>query len=193
MALEEAKSALNKAKDDMARYYNQRRLPTPTYQPGDKVYLDASDISTTRPSRKLSHHRLGPYPIERQVSKNAYCLQLPNPMRRLHPVFNVVKLTPAPADPIEGRQPKLPPPPELVDGEEEYLVEEILNSKMFRGRLRFLIKWEDYGVEHNLGIRLRCPRAKMSSRVLPKAPGGTMPNSSRNLLFHPFPVSTRLL
>jgi hypothetical protein len=47
MALEEAKSALNKAKDNMARYYNQWRLPTPTYQPGDKVYLDASDISTT--------------------------------------------------------------------------------------------------------------------------------------------------
>jgi len=47
MALEEAKSALNKAKDDMARYYNQRRLPTPVYKTGDKVYLDASDISTT--------------------------------------------------------------------------------------------------------------------------------------------------
>jgi hypothetical protein len=47
MALEEAKSALVKAKDDMARYYNQRRLLTPTYQPGDKVYLDVSDISTT--------------------------------------------------------------------------------------------------------------------------------------------------
>jgi hypothetical protein len=149
MALEEAKSALNKAKDDMARYYNQRRLPTPVYQPGDKVYLDASDISTTRPSRKLSHRRLGPYPIERRVSRNVYRLQLPEPMRRLHPVFNVVKLTPAPIDLIVGRRPNLPPPPELIKGEEEYLVEEILDSKMFRGRLCFLIKWEGYGVEHN--------------------------------------------
>jgi hypothetical protein len=68
MALEEAKSALNKAKDDMARYYNQRRLLTLNYQPGDKVYLDVSDISTTRPSQKLSHRWLGPYLIERQVS-----------------------------------------------------------------------------------------------------------------------------
>jgi hypothetical protein len=149
MALEEAKSALNKAKDNMARYYNQRRLLTPTYQPGDKVYLDASDISTTRPSRKLSHRRLGPYPIERQVSKNTYRLRLPDPMRCLHPVFNIVKLTPAPIDPIVGGQPKPPPPPELIEGEEEYLVEEILDSKMFRGRLCFLIKWEGYGVEHN--------------------------------------------
>ena len=53
--LEEAKAALVKAKDDMTQYYNQRRLPTPVYQPGDLVYLDTSDIKTTRPSRKLSH------------------------------------------------------------------------------------------------------------------------------------------
>ena len=53
--LEEAKSALAKSKDNMARYYDQRRVLAPEYQPGDKVYLDASDVSTTQPSRKLSH------------------------------------------------------------------------------------------------------------------------------------------
>jgi hypothetical protein len=47
LALEEAKSALAKAKDDMARYYNQKRLPTPVYKPGDLIYLDASYIKTT--------------------------------------------------------------------------------------------------------------------------------------------------
>jgi hypothetical protein len=149
LALEEAKSALAKAKDDMARYYNQRRLPTPVYKPGDLVYLDASDIKTTRPSWKLSHRRLGPFPVERQVSHNAYRLQLPFPMRRLHPVFNIVKLTTAPPDPIPGRHPQPPPPPEVIDGEDEYIVEKILDSKMFRGRLKFKIKWEGYGPEHD--------------------------------------------
>jgi len=38
------------------------------------------------------------------------------------PVFNVVKLSPAPDDPITGRRRNPPPPPELVDGEEEYIV-----------------------------------------------------------------------
>ena len=42
--LMEAKAALAKFKDEMAKYYNWRRLPAPDYQPGDKVYLDASDI-----------------------------------------------------------------------------------------------------------------------------------------------------
>jgi len=149
LALEEAKAALSKAKDDMARYYNQRRLPSPTYKLGDMVYLDASDISTTRPSRKLSHQRLGPFPVERQVSQHAYKLQLPFSMRCLHLVFNVVKLTTTPADPITGRHPTPPPPPEVIGGEEEYLVAEILDSKMFCRRLKFKIKWEGYGPEHD--------------------------------------------
>ena len=54
-ALKEAKAALAKSKDDMAKYYDQRRTPAPDYQPRDKVYLDASNIHTTRTSRKLSH------------------------------------------------------------------------------------------------------------------------------------------
>jgi len=49
--LKEAYSALAKAKEDMVRYYNQWRTPTPEFKPGDMVYLDASDISTTRPSQ----------------------------------------------------------------------------------------------------------------------------------------------
>jgi hypothetical protein len=70
-------------------------------------------------------------------------------MRRLHPVFNVVKLITAPPDPIAGRHTMLPPPPEVVEGEKEYLVAEIIDSKMFRGKLKFKIKWEGYGPEHD--------------------------------------------
>jgi len=65
--LEEAKLALAKAKDNMARYYNRRRSPALTFSPGDMVYLDSEDIQTTRLSKKLSHCRLGPYPVERRV------------------------------------------------------------------------------------------------------------------------------
>jgi len=147
--LEEAKSVLAKAKDDMAQYYNRCRSPTPSFSPGDMVYLDSEDIQTTRPSKKLSHRRLGPYPVERRVGKYAYRLVLPPLMRHLHPVFNVVKLSPAPDDLIVGRCRNLPLPPELVDGEEEYVVEKILNSRMFRRKLQYLVKWEGYGIEGN--------------------------------------------
>jgi len=69
---EEAKSAIRKAQEDMTRYYNQRRSPAPIFKPGDWVYLNVSDIKTTRLSPKLSHHRLGPFEIERQVGLSAY-------------------------------------------------------------------------------------------------------------------------
>jgi transposase InsO family protein len=62
--LEEAKSAIAKAKDEYAMYYNCRREPAPVFKPGDRVWLDGSDIATNRPSSKLSHRRLGPFVIE---------------------------------------------------------------------------------------------------------------------------------
>ena len=55
MAIEEAKSVICKAQDNMKRYYNRRRTLAPVFNPGDKVFLDASDIQTTCPSQKLSH------------------------------------------------------------------------------------------------------------------------------------------
>jgi len=98
--LEEAKVALAKSKDDMMLYYNWKRPPALEFKAGDMVFLDASNIQTTRPSCKLSHHRLGPFPIDSQVGYGAYWLRLPPSMGRLHPIFNVVKLSLAPLDPF---------------------------------------------------------------------------------------------
>ena len=70
-------------------------------------------------------------------------------MSRLHPVFNVVKLTPAPADPIEGHHPCPPLLSQIIDGEAEWVVEEVLDSKMMNWKLRYLVKWEGFGIEHN--------------------------------------------
>jgi hypothetical protein len=142
-ALEEAKAALAKSKDNMTQYYNQKQTPAPEYKPGDQVYLDASDIQTTRPSKKLSLRSLGPFTIEQKVGNGAYWLQLPQSMKQLHPVFNVVKLTPAPPDPIVGCHALSPPPPEILDGEEEWIVEKILDSRIMNQKLWYLIKWKD--------------------------------------------------
>jgi len=139
-ATEEAKSAIHKAQEDMTWYYNRKRTLAPMYKPGDWVYLDASDIKTTHPSLKLSHRRLGPFEIEHQVGPLAYRLKLPHGMRQLHPVFNVVKLSTALEDPILGRKLQAPPPPIVVDGEEEWEVEEILDSRWHRRRFQFLVK-----------------------------------------------------
>ena len=146
---EEAKSAICKAQEDMMRYYNRRRSPAPVFKPGDQVYLDASDIRMTRPSPKLSHCRLGPFEIERQVGPLAYRLKLPHGLRQLHPVFNMVKLSTAPDDLIPGREPQAPLPPIVVNGEPKWEVEEVLDSRWHRRRFQFLIKWKGFSREHN--------------------------------------------
>jgi hypothetical protein len=55
LGIEEAKAALTKVKDKYAMYYNCRRKPALVFTPGDRVWLDGSDIATNRPSSKLSH------------------------------------------------------------------------------------------------------------------------------------------
>jgi len=117
--IEEAKSAICKAQDDMKRYYDRRRTPAPVFNPGNKVFLDASDIRTTCPSQKLSHRRLGPFVVEQRIGPMAYHLKLPHWMKQLHPVFNVVKLTLAPDDLIPGQKLTDHPPPIIIDGEPE--------------------------------------------------------------------------
>jgi hypothetical protein len=100
--IEEAKAALTKAKDKHAMFYNRRREPAPVYTPGDRVWLDGSDIATNRPSSKLSHRRLGPFVVEACIGQGTYRLKLPYHFRCLHPVFPTVKLSPTLPDPIIG-------------------------------------------------------------------------------------------
>jgi len=149
MAIEEVKSAIRKAQEDMKRYYDRCRTPAPVFNPGDKVFLNASDIQTTRPLQKLSHRWLGPFVVELRIGPMAYCLKLPYWMKQLHPVFNVVKLTPAPDDPITGCKMEDHPPPIVIDGEAEWEVEEILDSRWHQRRFQYLIKWKGYGHKHN--------------------------------------------
>ena len=61
----------------------------------------------------------------------------------VHPFFHVALLEPAAQDPLPGqRQP--PPPPVEIDGEQEWFVEEILDSRIHRRQLQYLVKWTGY-------------------------------------------------
>jgi len=148
-AIDEAKSAIYKAQDDMKRYYDRHRTPAPVFNPGDKVFLDALDIQTMRPLQKLSHQRLGPFIVERRIGPMAYRLKLPHWMKQLYLVFNVIKLTLALDNPITGQKMENHPLPIIINREAEWEVEEILDSRWHRRRFQYLIKWKGYGREHN--------------------------------------------
>ena len=133
----------------MTRYYNQRRSLALVFYPRDQAFLDISDIKTTCLSLKLSHYFLRPFIVEYQVGPLAYCLKLPHTMKKLYPIFNIVKLSTALDDPIPEWRAEPLPLPIIVDGEKEQKVEKILDSCWHQRRFQFLVKQKGYEKKHN--------------------------------------------
>jgi hypothetical protein len=124
--------------------WERRKRTAHTFQTGDQVWLDRRNIKTFHPAAKLVPKCHGPFPILRVLSPITYELCLPAQWK-LHPVFHVDLLTPYRETEFHGANyDKLPP--DLIDGEEEYEVEQIVASRCFgRGcKLQYLIKWKGY-------------------------------------------------
>ena len=117
--------------------YHRRTTTAKSYSVGDRVYLSGRNIRTLRPSKKLDYKRFGPYRITATVGSQAYRLDLPADTK-IHPVFHVSLLELARTRAGED----IPEPsPIEVDGQEEWEVEDILNSRHYRGQLQYYIKW----------------------------------------------------
>jgi hypothetical protein len=122
---------------------NRKRTPAPAYQPGDYVWLDTRNIKTRRPCKKFDWKNLR-FRVIRAVSPYAYKLELPDTMR-IHDVFHTSLLRPA-ADPTTALPGQInePQPPVEVDGQNEYLIERILDSRYRYKKYEFLVKWTGY-------------------------------------------------
>jgi hypothetical protein len=96
----------------------------------------------TQPAKKLSEQKLGPFTIESVISKNAYRLTLPSKWNAIHPVFHVSLLEPA-KDLFPG---KTHPPPEPVNVQDhlEWEVSRILDSRLRKGKLQYLVEWTGF-------------------------------------------------
>jgi hypothetical protein len=74
------------------------------------------------------------------INPVAYRLDLP-PTMKIHPVFHVSLLQPVDPDFRVDVQ----PPPVIVDDTLEYEVSSILDSRIRRNRLEYLVHWKGYG------------------------------------------------
>ena len=102
-------------------------------------------VDQQRTSRKLTPKYIGPFPVVQVISPVAYKLELPSAYSKVHPIFHISllkKFVPSP-DEYQGCTPA-PPPPVLINQEEEYEVEQVLDKKLVHHQLWYLIKWKGY-------------------------------------------------
>jgi hypothetical protein len=136
------------AQDSQARYYDAKHERV-EFSPGDMVWLNASNISTSRPSKKLDWKRLGPFKVVKRIGLQAYQLALPPTMRQLHNVFHVSLLDLVRSTSLAPRLPPAPPALYVKDDQEYYEIEDILDSHRDGRRLKYLIKWKGFPGSEN--------------------------------------------
>jgi hypothetical protein len=119
----EVESALRVSKEKMT---DPLKSKFPKYEVGEKVWVSAKNVKTTRPTKQLDYWRLGPFEITRKISDAAYEVKLPETMR-IHNVFDVGLLSRVKRDP--ERHFEEPPAIITKEGEEEFEVEDILESR----------------------------------------------------------------
>jgi transposase InsO family protein len=147
-ALKEAKTCLQAAQSRQKKYVDERRQAL-AFKVGDRVLLSTKHARIpTVSSKKLLPKWMGPFKVMARVGEVAYKVQLP-PTLKWHDVFHVSLLRPY----VDSGRVAPPPLPEIIQGEVEYEVEEILGHRDVgtgkRTKRQYLVKWQGYGHEHN--------------------------------------------
>ena len=114
---------------------------------GDKVWLEARNLKRLIINPKFTPKREGPFTITKVLSPIVYQLQLPKTWK-IHPVFHASLLSPYRENEVHGKN--FPaPPPDLIDGEEEYKIEKIICHCGTPTTRSFLIQWKGYSAEED--------------------------------------------
>jgi hypothetical protein len=137
---ERMKENLRKAKETQQKYYNQHRKEAPTFKKGQYVWLDARNIKTKRPMKKLDYSRIKCKILE-QLGPVTYRLELPETLQ-IHNVFHVTLL-----DPCSESGPKRKQPPAYdIYGEDEqtYEIDDITEAKKDDKGWLYRVHWKGY-------------------------------------------------
>jgi len=73
---EEAKTAMERTKETMKRQHDKRTRQLQGLKIGEQVWLEAKNIQTNQPSKKLDQKKYGPFTIKEEIGQGAYRLEL---------------------------------------------------------------------------------------------------------------------
>ena len=126
--------------EDMKRYADRHRGEVEEYRVGDLVLLSTKDLKyqmVGRRTEKLMERFVRPYKVKSIVSMNAIELELPSTVK-IHPVVNVSRIRRYTSQ-VEGQKKEMPQPV-VIEEEEEWEVEKIINRRWVRGRDKYLVQ-----------------------------------------------------
>ncbi len=131
-----AREALAKTREQMMNQANKHRKKV-NYEIESKMFLNERNIVTARPFKKLNDKMLGPFQITESVD-SFYKLKLSETMR-IHDVFHSELLRPAVDDPLPDQKNESSGPI-VVNDEDEWEIDDILNFRRYRRRLQYRVK-----------------------------------------------------
>ena len=126
---QELKTTISKAQHHYQGHADACRMPALDFIVGQQAFFKAKFFCMTQPSKKLSKKFLGPFKILAKAGTHSYTLRLQDTICSVHPIFHVSMLEPATPNKIPNHVQSLPPPVE-VQGELEYEISEVLDSKI---------------------------------------------------------------
>jgi hypothetical protein len=135
------------AAHELARQVQIKRSKknSPPFSKGDLVWLDGRHLNRGHTFPKMSPLREGPFKIEEIMGPVTYKLKLP-PQWKIHNVFHGKLLTPYRETDVHGKNfPE--PPPDLIEGEDEYEVDSIRDHRKRGKGQQYLVKWKGYSDE----------------------------------------------
>ena len=135
--------ALEKAKLSMKVQVDKHQNPIPDYKVSQQVRLSMDNLCMlNRASKKLTERWISPYEVTR-VTPNAVKLKLPKTLR-IHPAVNVSRVKPY-LGPLPGQSVSRPGLIQVSEErDEEYEVDYIVASHIYRRQLQYLVHWKGY-------------------------------------------------
>ena len=133
---------------EQAQQWLIKEIKYKPFSKGDKVWLEGTHLKLPYKTMKLAPRWYGPFMVVAQILNVAYQLKLLE-VWKIHNVFHASLLTPY-KETDRHRPNFLEPPPDLIDGKEEWEIEKILRHQTYWKKKQYLIWWKGYVPAHDL-------------------------------------------
>jgi hypothetical protein len=116
-----------------------------TFKSNNEIFLSVKNIRIRKFCKKLTDCYLNSFRISEKINDNAYKLKLPNQYGRLNDSFYISLL-----ESYMRKADEKFPDPILIDKNDRFLMDCLLNERISKGRIKYLINWTGYPDYNNI-------------------------------------------